>query len=353
MSRITTNRLKKILKLTWAGLTRAAGLDRAWLRAGRLLHGTYGAPILLYHRVLPPDHQDVFSSPHIMVSAPDFEKQMAFLAEHYQVLPLEELAGRLARGRLPHPRLAAVTFDDGWEDNHRHAYPILKRHGLPATIFLTTGFVGEKKVFWQERLRFLLSRFEGPREAESFIARFSNEKGARLLPAGSKADPEIIMARLKGLKAEIRDALLEDLDAWWGRPVFPQAANSFLSWEQVREMSGSGISFGSHTENHRILTLAPEDEIKRELKDSRDRLEKILGKPVRMLAYPNGDFNQKTIHLAAAGGYDLAVSTIEGLARPSGTLFALERINVGGSRFSGTRGEFSADLFRAVLSGLL
>ena len=128
--------------IAWADRALAAGLDKAFIESSRLFRGSYGAAVLLYHRVLPKEEKEIFSSPHIVVSTTNFEKQLDFIANHYQVTSLEELAALLAGGKLPSPRLVAVTFDDGWEDNYLHAYPIPEKIRRSGDNFSVRRFYG-------------------------------------------------------------------------------------------------------------------------------------------------------------------------------------------------------------------
>ena len=90
--------------------------------------------ILIYHRVLARD--DPFAP--WGIGAEGFTAQMAALRNHFNVIPLSEAIARLRSGSLP-PRAAAVTFDDGYRDNLTVALPILRRYGIPATVFVASG----------------------------------------------------------------------------------------------------------------------------------------------------------------------------------------------------------------------
>lgn len=95
------------------------------------------AVILMYHSI--SESSEYFSS----ISVSDFEKQMAYLAENkYSVISLAELVSRLKTGE-PLGGSIVITLDDGYEDNYTAAYPILKKHNFPATIFVTTDLIGK------------------------------------------------------------------------------------------------------------------------------------------------------------------------------------------------------------------
>ncbi|MCI0409025.1 MAG: polysaccharide deacetylase family protein, partial [Acidobacteria bacterium] len=138
-----------------------AELALAWaFRLAGRLDGPAAAPcdsravILAYHRVLPRDSIRRFPFLEDLVTPLEsFKTQMDFLSLRCRVVPLEQLVAMLRDGGKFPPRCVGITFDDGYADNYLHAYPILKRHGLAATIFLTTGFVGGRSgLFWWDEV---------------------------------------------------------------------------------------------------------------------------------------------------------------------------------------------------------
>src|SRR5438477_1528660 len=102
--------------------------------------------VLAYHKVSPDPHP-FFEPDHPTA----FEQHMRFLSRCYRVMPLMELVERNRRGDIPH-RAVAITFDDGYRDNYQYAFPILKKYGLPATIFVTTGAIETGKLLWHDRI---------------------------------------------------------------------------------------------------------------------------------------------------------------------------------------------------------
>ncbi|MDD5255793.1 MAG: polysaccharide deacetylase family protein [Candidatus Omnitrophica bacterium] len=115
-----------------------------------LLRSHYVVPILMYHSVSP----QATKANRLSVSAESFERQMRFLKTHdYNVLPLEEVARLIAAKKKIPPRTVAITFDDGYRDNYEWAFPVLKKYGLPATIFVIVDEVGrpqQDRVSWEE-----------------------------------------------------------------------------------------------------------------------------------------------------------------------------------------------------------
>lgn len=277
-------------------------------RSGVRRAGSGGFQVLLYHRV--GDSGDPFLP---ALPAEVFEGQMRHLARHYRVLDLESATVAAQQRSLP-PNAVVVTFDDGYRDVFTDAFPILRRHGLPAMVFLTTGAIGSGEILWHDRVfrAFSLTRVPelrfGP-EGRSHVLRGAGDR--------SRVRDEIL-GYLKSLDEQPRSEqiglLLEELEV----EDVPRAPGLMLDWDEVREMERNGITFGSHTVSHPILSRVPEERVRRELEDSKTALERELERPARSFAYPNGqaaDFNPTVTRLLAETGYRFAVTTIPGVNR--------------------------------------
>ena len=341
-------------RLKWGlsiGLT-SSGLIHLYrsIRPGR-------AVILMYHRILPGDEAArVFSDTSIIVHEDSFAAQMKFLSEHYRVIPLDDLAARIASNRSLPDRAVAVTFDDGWADNYQYAFPILKAYGIPATIFLTSGFIGQKRIFWQEELRFLLTRMTASPDWQQDWPEFKKAQPQPvkdvLNKTGTGGNRDLLIAALKNTSPDTRRAFLDNLSGFLHNPRPPYETHGFLDWTRIREMKSAGISFGAHSVNHTILTAVGRDEAWRELSESKAQIEAALDAPVTGLAYPNGNYNREMLEMVRACGYGHAVTTEEATISPQTDPLALGRLNVGESRFSSPGGVFSKAMFATALAGL-
>jgi len=340
-----SRRLKKAIKLAWAAHCARRGRPAARLAPGH-------AVILCYHRVVPQARlADVYSSPHILVTLEAFTAQIKYLATHYTLLPLAELALRRARGEAWPARAVAVTFDDGWRDNFLYAFPILRMYQAPATVFVTAGLVGTNAVFWPEVVRFLFAGM-APEQRPPAAAWRAWTRG-QPAPIRRARDLRGVIEALKFLPAAARDEFVARLRSRLGDPTFPQEGNALLRWDEARAMQACGIAFGSHGMSHEILTLLPAEQMLAELRESRERIAEELGFPVNTLAYPNGNFNAAVVEAARRAGYHLAGTTREGRNGPATDLLQLKRINVSEDRFADLDGNFSPALFDATLAGLL
>ncbi len=306
------------LSMRWA----AAGLYHARLirpisRAVGYARRRPAFPILTYHRV--NDERDPFFP---SVSTEVFEQQMAYIARTYHVLTVEVLAERMQARGVPRNALA-ITFDDGYRDNLTHAAPILARHGLPATIFLATGFIGTAEAAWFDRvaLAFKLTK------AEAFSAPWGET-----LSLHSQAERVRAVERMLGyLKRLTDDELRRTLDqALEVLGVTDQKGfkNLMLSWDDVHALAGLGFSIGAHTVSHPILSRVSAERAWTEILGSRTMIESACGRPPRAFAYPNGgpdDYSETTKHLVRRAGFTCAVTTRFGLNTPNTSPYELRR----------------------------
>jgi len=250
------------------------------------------------------------------VESGTFDMHLRYLKRHFLISPLSEVVKYLG-GSFPPKRqpVCILTFDDGWCDFYTYAYPILSDHGVPATVFLPTKFIGTKDQFWTDSLsRLCHGRDPG--------AARRNQTGSShpiidLLENGNGSMEARLERSIESMKAfpeeEIR-RILDGLRERWGIDPTPQSRD-FLTWDEVREMHRSGlVSFGSHTETHRILTTLRDDEIVRELRRSKERLaeEGVAGSSFFPFAYPNGNHADYIMKSVKHHGYSLAVTTRKG-----------------------------------------
>ena len=264
--------------------------------------------ILIYHRVHPEP------TPFMIDAVPParFERQMRHLARAYRPMPLEELAIRNLEGTVP-PGAVAVTFDDGYADVETHALPILRRYGIPATVFLATGCIGTGRVPWHDEV---LLAFEKTHRSE---IRLPAGSAGRTLPLGTEAERAFAasqaLATLKPLSEEDR---LDAVRAIGGalRNGSARAADLgtelMLDWDRVRAMRRAGVRFGAHTVTHPILSRVTPERARDEVVESKSAIESALGEEVALFAYPNGrseDFTDETVALVRAAGFRAAVTT--------------------------------------------
>lgn len=295
--------------------------------------------VLMYHRVIPlvMEKEAVGAYEGMRVDPETFDRQMAYLRKHFHLLSLASLRRHL-KERIPFPANSClVTLDDGWKDNYTHAYPIMKRHGISAVIFLSVGHVGTRKRFWQERVFSALNGIRGAVRSDPGIpARY------RALSEGIRIEGLLALSEGK-FRKEVREQIrsLKKLPLGRIEPVVnaieacmgttggaSSEGDSFLSWEDIEEMSRGGIDFGSHGLNHEILTNVTADEVRKEVLDSKRIIERRIQKSVYAFSYPNGDNDLAVRQCVGECGYEIAFGTRRGFAGAEDDPFSLKRVNV-------------------------
>jgi peptidoglycan/xylan/chitin deacetylase (PgdA/CDA1 family) len=271
----------------------------------------------MYHRV-NNEADAIFEG----VPTKEFAAQMESLSRYYTVLSLEEVVERASTGDVP-PNSVAVTFDDGYHDNYEHAFPILKRFGIPTTIFLTTGVIDTPGILWHDVV-FELFR----KTSAAFI-----EIDGRRYPIQSGTDKHhalfAALKNIRGLSPQARTHRISGLAASLGVPVSSDHGPKMLTWGQIREMAKAGVTFGAHTVSHPILSRMPLDEAVEEIETSKRIIEDKLGQRVRLFAYPNGsreDFTEALKRSLKELGFRCAVTTMWGINGRSTDPFELRRM---------------------------
>ncbi|MGH1571267.1 polysaccharide deacetylase family protein [Methylobacterium sp. P31] len=272
--------------------------------------------ILLYHRVATPR----FDPWGIAISPAHFEEQVRWLARHRHPLTLDAFVDALAAGTLS-PHAVAVTFDDGYLDNLLHAYPVLQRERVPATLFLATGFTAEGRRFWWDLLAdaLLASIGEADWTLETRTATFVCAWRATEVaspgwrawqppPGPREAAFLAIWTHLQRLSESERSAALEEILCRF--PVAPEPDARAMREDEVRRILCDGVfSVGAHSVTHPALTSLDTASLKQELSRSRAVCDAISGRPTRFLAYPYGDMDVRVQAAAAEAGFAAAFST--------------------------------------------
>ena len=287
-----------------------------WRRCLRGWAGRGEAIILIYHRVIEKwDRTLDYSQPGMVVTADTFERQLQFLKKHFHIVPLSSFLNPTPNTQHPKP-LCAITFDDGWRDNYEIAFPILQKHSVPATIFLTTDFIGTNRAFWHTELMYLLMHGDLSKllRNESVFRTYPGPVRYRLMrlartttsPAAQAVDLVIEAVKEKCDEPTIED-LIHDLSksAAIPRPMLTDR-RFFLDWAQIREMAAAGIEIGSHGCSHRILTRLKPEEAKEELTRSKADIESRIGRAVQHFAFPEGAANAGLMPLVRESGYRTA-----------------------------------------------
>lgn len=331
----------RVLSLSLEAAFRLGAFDRA-----RLLHAQ-SLTVLNYHRIDYFDSPDFdLFRPNVSAAPETFAEQMDYLRARYNVISIEQLRAWLKGEAALPPHAALITFDDGYADNLTHAFPILKARSLPAVIFLTTGFLETSRPFYWDLVAYCFHHTR--REVVSLPL-----LGERCWSDRKERDRvmRVWIETLKTLPDDRKNALIAELPARLDVAIPEERFSGlYLTWEQVRAMRREGIEFGSHTVSHPILTRIPLEQVRRELAESRRKIEQETGHPVVSLAYPNGqaaDFSPAVAEAAREADFLLAFSLLPGPTRYQTVRrspFTIRRIYIGNTD--------TLPRFAAKLSGL-
>ncbi len=232
--------------------------------------------ILMYHRII--DHPQVPA-----ITPSEFEQQLDYLRAHFNVQPVEQLIDNRIAGQNDENAIA-ITFDDGHADFYDTAWPLLKKYELPASLYVTTGFVDNQCWLWPDLLRHIL--WETPLATVS-------DKHLPTLPLAKADLPKTWNTIASHCLTLASDARIDYIKQLAGRlqvstEAKPTAPFNAVTWDNLRDMQNQGLTVGSHTVSHRILSSLDHQELANELTTSKMRIEKELGITVNGICYPNG-----------------------------------------------------------------
>jgi peptidoglycan/xylan/chitin deacetylase (PgdA/CDA1 family)/CelD/BcsL family acetyltransferase involved in cellulose biosynthesis len=275
--------------------------------------------ILYYHRI--NDEGDAFFP---ATPTCQFEREIQLVSRHYRVVTMREAVKRLAQGGPAEP-VVVITFDDGYEDNHRIAFPILKRYGVPATIFLTTGSIDSREPLWFERMA--LSIKKSPHASVDVELDVPRRFPLRNEQERLRANGELYWFLRNLPDAERRDHLDRLLRQFAGADA-GERTGKMLTWDQVRSLHRHGIDFGGHTVSHPFVSRLSPQQARWEIGECKRRIETELQTAVDHFAYPSGreiDFAAWNKEMLRAAGYKAAVSTVWGVNYPATDRMELRR----------------------------
>jgi peptidoglycan/xylan/chitin deacetylase (PgdA/CDA1 family) len=245
--------------------------------------------IVCYHRV---DGQGE------NVTAQQFEQQIYWLSQYFNVMSLENALEAQEQGNLP-AWTVCITIDDGYADCHDVIAPILNKYHLSACFFVSTVGI-QQGYLWDDHLLHLL-RLDSAQDLKLTLAEHSFQ-----LPQDSTK----LLDYIKYQSIEKREKCLSYLQQVLGdaRPM-----SAFLSHQQIKQLADEGMEIGAHTDNHPILSCESAESSQHEIFHSKQFLEEVTGREVKFFAYPNGkylkDFEATHVQLVKKSGFLAAVST--------------------------------------------
>ncbi|MGE0080663.1 MAG: polysaccharide deacetylase family protein [Thiohalomonadaceae bacterium] len=259
-----------------------------------------------------------------------FVAQMDYLARHFEVLPLDEAIARLSQGRIARPT-AVITFDDGFQNNHDVAFPVLSSFGLPFTVYLTTGLVSTQRTVWFCDILDAIGNTTRPSfewRGEQYGLRTAHTR----VEASVRLQRELKSLSQTQLLAEVAQ-IREQLGCKSEHATGPGSPFRMLDAGSIKRMADSGLAeFGAHTHTHAILSRISPSEGEEEITRSIAEVERITGRPCRHFAYPNGrreDFTPASVALLRELHMKSAVTTTAGPNTQATDYFMLRRYGIG------------------------
>jgi peptidoglycan/xylan/chitin deacetylase (PgdA/CDA1 family) len=261
--------------------------------------------VLTYHRVDEPDGAPLLYPGLLSATPAEFEEQMRFVATRYRPISIAELLEvRSERASLP-LRAVLVTFDDAYRDFAEHAWPRLRRLGVPVTLFVATAYPDQPtRAFWWDRLWAALTLAplgaqietpDGPEELATEADRLRTYRSLR-----------------RHLKTLADDRLEGELQHLVGRFEQPATASPVLGWDELRALASEGVALAPHTRTHPLLDRVPLERAREEIVGSLQDLERELGAAPPALAYPSGGLSDAVVEVVRTAGIELAFSTKRG-----------------------------------------
>jgi peptidoglycan/xylan/chitin deacetylase (PgdA/CDA1 family) len=284
-----------------------------------------GAAILMYHSVVDDPKQFSDSLGAITHSTRVFQEQMELLAREFTPVDLLQIREFLEGTRDLPERAVAITFDDGYRDNHEMAMPILNRLGIPAAFYITVDCIERRKLPWPSRLRFSFRKTRQTRFVDSNGEAWDLSDAAQRESAYLKVCDRI--CALAGAPLEEAVAGIEQqLDA----RLPDETGDLMMTWRQAKDLAQSGHIMGSHTMTHPNLAFLDSRDVHRELAESKRSMEERIGCAIEHFSYPCPalfpNWTEQTLEESRRVGYKTAVTTTNGLTRAKDNILGLKRV---------------------------
>ncbi len=287
--------------------------------------------ILTYHHVAEPGDGYEFDPGVADVTPAQFRRQLEVLRRHFTVIGVDELCAALDGHPLP-PNPAMITFDDAYRSCHEVALPILEDLDLTAVFFAATSFVTERRLFWWERIAWLIGRASKDGRTRVSIG-YPDARALDPRDPGAAGELVKIVKNTRGLDVDrFLTELTEACGVAWSSALERDLTDGLLmTWDQLRDLRDAGMDVESHTRHHRVLQTLDADALRDELRGSRDDLERALGHAPRTIAYPVGRSIAADAGIRAAlheAGYQVGFTNASGATwlRPGVDRFDIGRL---------------------------
>ena len=300
--------------------------------------------ILMFHRVCPKNsYQRIRNNSGLEVTPEYLEKTILFLLKNnYKIIPIGQVQ-QILNGDYIRKKFIVFTFDDGYVDNYRFAYPIFKKYGIPFTVYVATDLPDNKAILWWYLLEDLVLKnsqldFELNEKKYRFSCPNFWEKEATY-----HAIHNLI---LNGPPEELTERIRQIIEKN-NINLFDKTSEISLTWEQIREMHQDPlVEIGAHTIHHNPLNQLSDSMLIKEMEGSRDKIESMTGHKVEHFCYPFGTQNEagnREFDFANKCGFKTSTTTRMGNIFPEhrNLLQQLPRITVNEKRDNGNINYFN------------
>ena len=277
-----------------------------------------GTLILCYHRVA----EGVEDPLHLCVRPGNFAAHLEEMSKAREPSTLADVSVPSRRPRV------VVTLDDGYRDNLTSALPIAEAKGVPITVFVTSGILGNHRGLWWDRLGTLL-RSRPPHVREIDLPISGRNVRLPLGSSGIRADLVSVRRHLLPLRVtEIERALDAVSEQWQVGSASPPDAQTLNPEDLLRLAASDTVTIGAHTVDHVRLRDRPAREQRDTISGSKRELEQSIGRTVSHFAYPFGrrdDFDDRSVDAVRSAAFDTACTAIPGMAHSSTDPYRLPR----------------------------
>jgi peptidoglycan/xylan/chitin deacetylase (PgdA/CDA1 family) len=309
-------RLRRVVKAAVAYTAYGSGLIDYLVAKRTGINGQCRIIMLGYHRVVEDFQKSSrLAIPSLLISGKTLKRHIDLICRKFDCISLDDAIEAIAGRRLLARDSVVLTFDDGYRDFYDVAFPILRACGVPATIFVPTSLIGTKAVLVHDQLYYLtVEMTRRNRSVTALLEELNHREAIPGVERSLKSNPPDYFEAMRALfeiPYEEVKILIEMMkrDIGFVDSDFPDEY-ALLTWPMLREISAAGITVGGHTCNHVLLTREPIESVEKEIRGSKEDLERMLGTRADHFAYPDGRYDQRIADLVRKVGFKSA-STIE------------------------------------------
>lgn len=275
---------------------------------------------------LPPD---------MTISSRRLAELVRWFQRRYEIRTIGD-AARACEGGAPGRSILAISMDDGYRDNHAVMLPLLRELGVPATVFLESRPLDERRVNWSHKFFWLTKKLT----LEGIVHRYGelapDDPGFHAMnQTVAEGRPESLYTVKRALKYDAdpaaRDRALDAMFAEEGGDEGALCDALYMTWDEAREMAAAGVELGGHTVGHPILSRLDGPQAEREIGAGADAMERELGSRPETFAYPWGrpwDFDDASREGVRKAGFRTAVIMRDGVNGPDTDPLAWNRIAI-------------------------